>query len=131
MSEHAGPKRAWLAGLAAGLAIVSCYGTAAVVALLAALGVSVAINQRLWAGVIVSLTIIALMVLVRSRSRHLSKGPLALGVAGATLILWVMYGPFSRQAELTGFLLLAIASVWDWRLLAGGRAIGNRAPNDS
>jgi hypothetical protein len=33
------------------------------------------------------------------------------------LIVWVMYGSHNRQTEFVGFLLLSLASVWDWRLL--------------
>jgi arsenite methyltransferase len=99
MTESSGPTRSWQAGLAAGLAIVTCYGTAAVVALLAALGVSVALNQRLWAGLIVLFTIMALIALARSYWRHRRIGPLALAVAGAMVILWVMYGPYSARRQ--------------------------------
>jgi len=42
---------------------------------------------------------------------------LALAAVGEILIVWVMYGTHSRQIELVGFLLLSLASVWDWRLL--------------
>ena len=119
MAKRSSRGRGWQAVLAAGLAIVSCYGTAAVLALLAALGVSLAINQRIWAGVIVFFTIIAVAALAGSYLRHRRVGPLALGGAGTILILWVMFGPYNRQAEFAGFLLLTIAVIWDWRSHAG------------
>jgi len=117
MTKRPGVKRAWQAGMAIGLAIVACYGAAFAVAILAAFGVSVALNQHLWAGLIVSFMIIALIALARSWRRHRRIWPLALAAGGGMLIVWIMYGSYSRQIELVGFLLLSLASVWDWRLL--------------
>ena len=117
MIKRWGVKRPWQAGVATGLAIVACYGTAFAVAILAAFGVSVVLNQHLWAGLIVSFMIIALIALARSWRRHRRIGPLALAAGGGILIVWVMYGSYSRQIELVGFLLLSLASFWDWRLL--------------
>jgi hypothetical protein len=38
-----------------------------------------------------------------------------LSLGAAALLLWVFYGSYSKSLELTGFALLVVASVWDFR----------------
>ncbi len=45
-------KISWLPGAATALAIVSCYGTVLLIGVLSLLGVSLAIDERIWTGAI-------------------------------------------------------------------------------
>jgi arsenite methyltransferase len=86
----------WLPGAAAALAIVSCYGTALLVAALSLLGVSVAINERAWAGAISLFAGLAVILIGLSGWKRRIAGPALVGGVGLALILWTMYGAYSR-----------------------------------
>jgi hypothetical protein len=45
----------WLAAVATTFSLVACYGTLAAIAVLGALGVTIALNEAVWAGAIVLL----------------------------------------------------------------------------
>jgi len=36
-------------------------------------------------------------------------------IASAALLIWVFYGSHSKSEEITGFIALVIASLWDFR----------------
>lgn len=96
------------------LAVVACYGTLAVVALLSLVGVSVDVNEALLVKVVTGLLVVAVGGMVVSYRDHRNIGPLGLGVCAAGLLLWVFYGTYSKPLELVGFLLLVAASVYDF-----------------
>jgi rhodanese-related sulfurtransferase len=118
MAKRDGGRTGWFPGVATALAIVSCYGTAAAVTLLSLLGLSIAIDERAWAGVIALLAALAAVAIAMSCRHHRKVGPVALAGLSLALILWVMYGSYSRALELAGFVLLAAATIWDWRARA-------------
>lgn len=115
MSDSAG-KISWLPGAATALAVLSCYGTTVLIGLLSLLGISLAINERAWAGAISLFAVLSAIAIASSYRRHRVTGPLAFGAIGLALILWVMYGSYSRIIELAGFVLLVAATLWDWRV---------------
>ncbi len=105
----------WLPGMATALAILSCYGTTVLIALLSLLGISLAIDERVWAGAISLLAALATNTIALSYRRHRVVGPIALGAIGLILILWVMYGTNNPGLELAWFVFLIAATLWDWR----------------
>lgn len=108
-------KASWLPRTATAFAVLSCYGTTALIGLLSLLGVSLAVNERAWAGAISVFATLATFAMAVSYRRHHSIGPIVLAVFGLGLILWTMYGSYSRAIELVGFVLLVAATLWDWR----------------
>ena len=117
-------KENWFAPVATGLSLVACYGTLAMVALLGALGVTIALNQAVWAGAIVlfaGLTFVALLV---RRRKHGRLVPVALAGIGALLIGFTMLISYARMIELLGFVFLCAGTFLDWRNGRGRAEMG-------
>lgn len=113
-----------LAGAGALLSLAACYGTLGLVALLSAMGVTLAVNVHVWAGVIVGFALLAVLGVALGTRRHGKAAPLLLALAGAALVAWAMYGSHTITAllglpatvvELAGFALLIVAAFQDWR----------------
>ncbi len=109
-------KLEWLAGTAALLSIVACYGTLFTISVLSALGISLVVNEGAWAGAIALFAVLAVLGVVLGYRRHHTLAPLLLAAIGAAIILWVMFGSFNRILELGGFAALIVGAIWDWRL---------------
>ena len=110
------PRFGWLAGTCTILSMAACYGTLAIVTVLSFLGFTLAINKGVWAGAISVFALLAFLGVALSYRAHRMTGPLVIGALGAGLILWAMFGSYSRIVELMGFAGLITAAVWDWRL---------------
>jgi arsenite methyltransferase len=106
----------WLGLAASLLAIAACYGTLAVLAILSLMGATLTLHEGAWAGAIVVFALLALAGIALGRQRHGRSAPTALALAGAALILWVMFAYYDRLIELAGFALLLGGAIWDWRL---------------
>jgi hypothetical protein len=106
----------WLAGLATVLSLFACYGTLAVIAILGAIGIAIALDEALWAGVIVAFAALAVGGLGFGLLGHRQPWPCLIGVLGAAAIGYAMYVRYDRAIELSGFILLCLAAFWDWRL---------------
>jgi len=119
-------KVSWLPRAATALAVLSCYGTTVLIGLLSLLGVTLAINEGVWAGAIAIFAALATLSIAVSYRRHRVIGPTVVAALGLGLILWVMFGSYSRVIELVGFVLLIAAALWDWRagVSRGGAADG-------
>jgi arsenite methyltransferase len=113
-------KPARLAIAATALSLIACYGTLALIAILSALGFTISLNETLWAGAIVTFAALAVASLVLGWTWHRRPGPVILGLAGAAMLAYAMYGHYSRLTELAGFALLALAACWDWRARHAG-----------
>ena len=116
-----------LAGaLSLGVAIVACYGTLAALALFSAAGINLAVNETVWAAVIVLAAACAALAVV-ARAWRTGEGRLAAGfaLAGAALVAWTQLGRYDFALELVGFALLAAAVIID--LARGGTAGGLHA----
>ena len=108
-------KTLWLPGAATALAIISCYGTTLLIGLLSLLGISLAVDERAWAGAIGVFSVLAAIAIAVSYRRHRVIGPTISAAFGLALILWVMYGSYNGVIELLGFAFLVAATLWDWR----------------
>lgn len=115
----------WLAGAGALLSFAACYGTLGLVALLSMMGVTLALNEDIWAGVIVAFAMLAVIGVTLGYRRHRNANPVRLAVIGAALVIWAMYGAEaivdllgvpSTIVELAGFAALVASAWWDWRL---------------
>jgi arsenite methyltransferase len=104
---------AWLSAMAAMLA---CYGTMALVGILALLGISIAVNPVAMAGAISAFALFAVLVILVSAKRVSHYGPSVLAIAGAGFILWAMWKNYHWLTELVGFALIVCGTWWDWRM---------------
>jgi rhodanese-related sulfurtransferase len=114
--SHGIMKSPWSPGAATALAIISRYGTGLLLGVLSLLGVSVALNVRVWGGAISALALLAAALIVVSSWRRRIAYPAIVAVIGVVLILWTMYGAYSRIIELIGFAVLIAAAAMDWRV---------------
>jgi rhodanese-related sulfurtransferase len=119
MTDGSG-EASWFPRAATALAVLSCYGTTVLIGLLSLLGVSLTLDEGIWAGAISVFVTLATVAIAASYRRHRIIGPTVIAALSLGLILWAMYGSYSRVTELAGFVLLIAATLWDWR--AGGRA---------
>jgi arsenite methyltransferase len=106
---------AWLGSAASLFAVVACYGTLAAVALLAAIGVSVDLNEGALVIFITVLLGLAVAGMVYSFWVHRHPGPLTVSLLSVAVLSWVFYGNYTGSLELLGFVGLVVASVWDFR----------------
>jgi len=103
-------------GILAGLSIITCYGTLALVAILGLIGIPLNIHEGLWASVIVVLAWAAVAGVAFEFRQLRAKGPLLLAVLGSLLITAVMFVAYSRIVEIFAFALILIAVIWNRRL---------------
>ena len=106
----------WQAPLAAALSLFACYGTLAVVGLLGLLGVTIVLDQTLWAGAIVVFATLTLAALLLRWHRHRRPAPTLLAATGLVLIAFTMLASYSRLMEFGGFAFLVAGTLLDWRL---------------
>ena len=97
------------------LSLLACYGTLIAIAALAAMGITITLNEGVWAGAIVVFAALAVVALGVSRTRHGANVPVILAGVGAVAISYAMFVDYSRITELIGFALLAGAVWLDWR----------------
>lgn len=108
-------RRGLLGMVALGLALLSCYGTLALAALLALLGIGLALDDGAWALAIATFVVLTLAALAAGLRRHGAPGPLLLAAVGGGLILFALFIAYHPLVELAGFLLLGIAALRDRR----------------
>lgn len=105
----------WLAPLATALSLVACYGTLAAIGLPGALGVTIALNEAVWAGAIVLFAGLTFAVLLVRGRRHGRPAPIALAAVGFLLIGFAMLVSYNQIIEFAGFVFLCSGTVLDWR----------------
>jgi len=115
-----------------GMAAITCYGTLALVAIMSAMGVSMAVNENIWAGSIILFAVIACAVVALGMRKHRSVKPLILALVGTGVLIYTMYIDYSTITEMIGFIILAIATYLDfdlrrWSLLPDGKKSGSVA----
>lgn len=110
------PKRyGWVGSVTGLLAVATCYGTLAATALLSTIGIGIKIDEGLLVKLISGLLVLVLAGMGYSYHVHRRPGPLLLSFVSAALLLWVFYGSYSKPLESAGFVMLAVASIWDFR----------------
>jgi arsenite methyltransferase len=95
------------------LALLACYGTLAFVGILSLAGVTIAINNAVWAGSISAFYGLAVVAIAFGARHHRVFGPTILGLVGFLIILWAMFGSYSWVTELLAFVILIAATLWD------------------
>lgn len=101
------------AGIAAVvMAIVACYGTLALVALLSLLGMRLTVNESAWSGAILFFALLAVAAIATGVRRHRSLLPATAAAAGAGLVAYALLVDYRFVVELAGFVALGWAA---WR----------------
>lgn len=108
-------KKNRVATAATALSVVACYGTIAAIALLGALGVTIALNEVAWAGAIVLFAGLATAAIFLSWRKHRQHISLALAAVGFLLIAYAMFVSYSPVIEFSGFIFLCAGTFLDWR----------------
>ncbi len=121
MTSQAETRGKWMAPACTVLALLACYGTLAVVGLLSLMGITLAINEGVWAGAIVVFALLALAGLVLSWRHHRALPPVLLGIVGAGMIVFTMTVSYSQPVEIAGFGMLILAAILDWRAKRAAR----------
>ena len=98
------------------LALLSCYGTLAVITLLSMLGITLAVQEDIWTGTIMFFVLLSACIVASGKKKHHIVGPLILAVFGVILIAYLMFITYNLVFEICGFVLLGIATLWDYRL---------------
>jgi arsenite methyltransferase len=124
------------------MAMLSCYGSLALLGLFSLFGMSVALNETIWAGSIILFAVIATLVIALGMRRHGSPKALILALIGTAILVYTMYIDYSKLIEAVGFVCLAIASYLDfdlrrWARVKGGnkrvrharKAVGSKSAN--
>ena len=109
----------WPAALATTLSLIACYGTLAAIALLGVLGVTITLNETVWAGAIVLFAGLAFFTLALRWRRHRRIAPVLLAGIGLILITFTMTVSYLRIIELVGFAFLCAGTIADWRIGPG------------
>ena len=108
-------KRSWIAPAVAATSLVTCYGALAAIGLLGVLGVTVSLNETVWAGAIILFAWLTVLVLWPRWRRHRSRLPIALAATGAAVITFTMTIVYTRSIEIAGFTFLCAGTYLDWR----------------
>lgn len=98
------------------LALLSCYGTLAVLALFSMLGITLVIREDAWAGIIMLFLLLSVFVVALGMKKHHKVAPVITAVIGVMFITYAMFGTYHLVLELCGFILLGIANYWDYNL---------------
>jgi ubiquinone/menaquinone biosynthesis C-methylase UbiE len=105
-----------LAGaLSLATAMLACYGTLAALALFSAAGIQLAVNETVWAGVVLLGAGLAAASVTLGAWRHADWRPVVPAVGGAAIVGWTQLVSYAPWLELAGFALLAAAVVMEWR----------------
>lgn len=101
------------------VAVVSCYGTLALIALLSLAGISIAAGERTWArAAVVLFAALATLGIALSSVRNRRFAPLLASGIGLLLTSWATYGYRNRLVEALGFALLISGTILDRRSCA-------------
>ncbi|SEP01444.1 MerC family mercury resistance protein [Aquisalimonas asiatica] len=98
------------------LALLTCYGTMAALAMLAATGTAVTVDEGLWAALIGVFAILTVVAIAPGIRYHRSAAPVVVGAAGALVVCYALFVHYTMGVELAGFLALAVGVGWDIHL---------------
>jgi ubiquinone/menaquinone biosynthesis C-methylase UbiE len=114
--RRVGQRGLWGA-VAAGIALLSCYGLLALVALLSVLGTTVELDPGLWAATVAGAAGLATLATALNLRRHRKPWPLLASLLGAGAVVYAMLGSYHALIEGGGFALLTGAVALDLYLL--------------
>jgi arsenite methyltransferase len=99
--------------VAAGGAVVACYGTMGLLPVLGLMGLAVAPDPGMWAAAILGFTALAVIATGFNMRRHGSPWPLALAALGAAAVGYAMLVDYHAGVEAAGFAVLIAAVTLD------------------
>ena len=102
------------------LSMLACYGTLVAIAALGALGVTLSLNEGIWATAIAGFAILAVVTLLAGQKRHGSMAPFLVGAVGGGAVVFTSFVIYSPGIEALGFVLLCCAVWMDWRRARAG-----------
>ncbi|HEV2300850.1 MAG TPA: rhodanese-like domain-containing protein [Stellaceae bacterium] len=105
----------WLPAAATLLATLACFGMLAIAVVLSAFGISFTPGESAWAGTLCLLAVVATIGIAYNGARRRIVGPVVPAAAGAALVLADVLAGGGRTAEIAGFALIVLATLWDWR----------------
>jgi len=114
--RRVGQRGLWGA-VAAGTALLSCYGILALLALLSVLGTMVELDPGLWAATVAGAAGLATVATALNVRRHRKPWPLLTSMLGAGAVVYVMFGSYHGVVEGAGFAVLTGAVALDLYLL--------------
>jgi arsenite methyltransferase len=124
IAQHLRPRRLKTIGerglwgaVAAAASLLGCYGTLALVGLLAMLGITVSVNEALWAAAIAGAALIAAVATGFNARRHRQPWPLMVAGIGAGLVVYAMFVAYDPLVEAAGFGFLIGAVALDLYML--------------
>ncbi|RLA15721.1 MAG: hypothetical protein DRQ59_00700 [Gammaproteobacteria bacterium] len=104
-----------LAALGAVLAFIACNGLFILIAVFAALGITLVINPHVQAAAISLLALITLAMVFIAFRKNKIRGPLILSAIGALIVIGTMYIHYDKIIESVGLLALFVSAIWSWR----------------
>jgi arsenite methyltransferase len=117
--------------VAATAAVIACYGTLALLSLLSLVGISLALDEGLWALTIAGAAVVAVGATALNLPRHRQPWPLLVAAAGAALIFTALFGNHDPLLEGLGFALLISAVALDLYLVYRAECIPKGQPAGS
>ncbi len=129
--------RGFVGVIAAGLAVLACYGLLALTALLPLVGMRLILDETVWAAAIAAFTLVTLVAILPGFRCHRSFFPAGAAIAGSGLILYALLVDYDAAVELAGFALLITAVTTDAVFrnrvpgAAGGGTAGQRPGHKS
>lgn len=109
--------RFWARGvvgmITAALAVLACYGTLALAALLPLIGGRLVLADSVWAATIAVFVVLTVLAVIPGLRHHRSPVPGLGALVGGGLILYALLVKYHVLVELVGFLLLAGAAIVD------------------
>lgn len=109
-----------LAYIGAGGSILACYGKTILLATAGELGLGLgrlALNPHAQAVLMWALGMLAVYGLAQDRKTHGHIFPLAIGTVGVVVIMVTLYTYYSTAIEMTGYVLLVAAALWNQNVM--------------
>ena len=104
-----------LAALFAVFAFIACNGLVILIAIFAAIGVTVSINPHVQAAAISLFSIATLALVFREFKKNRNLGPLILATVAAVTMIGSMYIYYDKVIESLGLLALFGSALWSWK----------------
>lgn len=100
--------------VALAMALITCYGTLALLAILGFLGTGMALNTGVWAGAIIACALLATVVIAIGVRKHGLYKPLFIAITGLILLTYTMMFDYRLLLEIVAFAFLGFATWLDY-----------------